>query len=73
MTFDIKTVTEQTIGFSFHVTIERESRTETGAKYPDKTVVKASLGGHADTLDEAKARLKDAVKMVREQLKEMKV
>jgi len=41
------------IGFGFSLSIEKEIRTETTAKYPDKTVLKAGLEGNADTFDEA--------------------
>jgi len=67
-----KSVTQKSIGFSFHVSIERELRAETGAKYPDKTIVKASLGGHADTMEEATENLKNATKLVKKQTQEVK-
>lgn len=66
-----KEVTTQAIGFSFHVSIEREIRTVTGAKYPDKTLIKASLGGHADTSDQAKTLLNEATKEIKKQLEEL--
>ena len=53
-------ILNKTIGFSFRIVVEREVRTATDAKYPDKTVIKADLGGHADTYDEARANLVDA-------------
>lgn len=64
-------VTTKTIGFSFSVSIEQEVRIDTGAKYPDKTVVKAALSGHADSYDEAVANLKTASQAVKEQIKEL--
>jgi len=39
-------IVNKTAGYSFHIKIEREIRTETGAKYPDKSVVSASLSGN---------------------------
>jgi len=67
-----KSVTQKSIGFSFYVSIEREIREETGAKYPDKTVVKASLGGNADTMEEVTENLKNATELVRKQTQEVK-
>lgn len=67
-----KSVTQKTIGFSFHVSIEREIRQKTDAKYPDKTIVKASLGGHADTMAGATTGLKAATDLVKAQVKEVK-
>ncbi|MBA7595187.1 hypothetical protein ES703_02146 [subsurface metagenome] len=67
-----QSVTHKTVGFSFNVSIEREVRVETGAKYPDKTVVKASMGGNAETMAEATDNLKKATELVREQTKEVK-
>ena len=48
------------IGFAFSFSIEKELRVETGAKYPDKTLIKGSLEGNADTYDEAVALLNKA-------------
>ena len=53
-------VVNKTVGFSFYIKIEREIRTETGAKYPDKSLVTANLGGNADSFEEAVKRLKQA-------------
>jgi len=53
-------VINKTVGFSFYVKVEREIRTETGAKYPDKALVTANLGGNADSFEEATKRLKEA-------------
>jgi|GEM_PF-3799821 len=53
-------ITQKTVGFSFHITIEKEKRVETGAKYPDKLITKASLGGHTETFGEAVQTLKRA-------------
>lgn len=64
-------ITNRTIGFSFHVSLEREIRTATGAKYPDKTIVKASLGGHAETFKQAQDQLRLATVEVRNQLDEL--
>jgi len=66
-----KIVTEQTIGFSYHVTLEKELRTNTGAKYPDKTVIKASLGGHVDTIAEAITQLKVCSTAIKTQIAEL--
>jgi len=46
-------VSNMTVGYSFHLKIERETRVDTGLKYPDKTVVSASLIGNASSLEEA--------------------
>lgn len=53
-------VTQKTVGFSWHISIETEKRTATDAKYPDKTVSKASLGGHADSYEDAVSQLREA-------------
>lgn len=66
-----QTVTQQAIGFSYSVTIEKELRTNTAAKYPDKTVLKATLSGHADTHDMAAVGLRDASKTVKKQISEL--
>jgi len=70
----VQTVERRDIGFRFHVSIDKELRTETGAKYPDKTVVHASLEGHEETYDAAVESLKTAkqelLKLVEEKPKE---
>lgn len=71
MSVESQAVTTKAIGYSFNVSVEREIRTDTGAKYPDKTVVKASLGGHADTFDAATSLLESAAKTVKEQIKKL--
>jgi len=48
------------IGFSFSISIEKELRTQTEAKYPDKTIVKASLEGNTDTYEQATEMLRKA-------------
>lgn len=63
-----KNVTTKTIGYSFNITIERETRTVTDAKYPDKTITKASLGGHAGTFEEVAGLLGKATEEIRKQL-----
>lgn len=69
-----QSVTHKTVGFSFSVSIEREIRDKTKeVKYPDKTIVKASLGGHTTTLEGAKEALKTATELVRKQTEEVKV
>lgn len=71
MSKEVQAVTTKAIGYSFNVSIEREIRTETESKYPDKTVVKASLGGHADTFDAATSLLEGAAKTVKEQIEKL--
>jgi len=44
-------ITNRTTGYSFHVKVEREIRTQTAAKYPDKTVAYATLSGNDDTFE----------------------
>lgn len=66
-----KTITQQAIGYGFSVSIEREIRTDTGAKYPDKTVVKASLSGHANTFEDAEKMLGDATEKVKEKVDDL--
>ena len=50
-------ITQKTVGYSWHISIEIEQRAVTAAKYPDKTVSKTSLGGHADSYEEAVKQL----------------
>ena len=66
-----KTITQQAIGFSYHVQVEKEIRSDSGLKFPDKTIVKASLGGHADTSEQAKTLLNEATKEIKKQLEEL--
>jgi len=67
---EIKNVINKTVGYSFSITIEREVRTETGAKYPDKQITKASVGGHGTTLDDVTKQLEAATEVVKKQVKE---
>jgi len=56
-----KTVVEtKKVGYSFSFSIEKELRSETGAKYPDKTIIKGSIEGNADTYEETVALMKKA-------------
>lgn len=71
MAVELKAITQKTIGFGFSVSIERELRTETSAKYPDKTVVKASLSGHSETYEEASSMLGEATKAVKEKIEQL--
>jgi len=57
---EIQTVVKMEVGYTWSISIEREIRTPTGAKYPDKTVVKAALTGHARTYEGAVTSLKQA-------------
>ena len=61
-------VTNRYVGFHFDIKIEKEIRTETGAKYPDKSVYVASLSGNAETFMEAVAQLHFARKELEEAL-----
>lgn len=70
MSVEKQEVTQKTVGYSFHISIETEKRVDSGTKYPDKTVAKASLAGHAETYEDAVASLKKATEAVREQLRE---
>jgi hypothetical protein len=53
-------VTKQEIGYRWHITIEKELRTSTGAKYPDKTVIHATLEGHEDSFQAAEKGIETA-------------
>lgn len=66
-----KEVTQQAIGFSFNVQVEREIRTDTGAKYPDKTTVKAGLSGHAATFEDASQLLENATQAVLDKISKL--
>jgi len=57
-------VIHQTIGYTFSLKIERETRVDTGLKYPDKTVVAATLGGNASSLEEASKEVELAKKTI---------
>ena len=48
------------VGFSFSVSIEKELRSDSGQKYPDKTIIKGSIEGNTDTYDETVALMKKA-------------
>lgn len=65
-----KEVTTKTVGYSFSITIERETRTATTAKYPDKQIIKATVGGHGATLDDVTKQLEAATEVVKKQVKE---
>ena len=54
------------LGHAYSVSIEREIRTSTEAKYPDKTIIKASLEGNTETYEEAVTKLKDSAKAILE-------
>lgn len=54
------TVVKMEVGYTWSISIEREIRTPTEAKYPDKTVIKASLTGHARTYEGAITSLNQA-------------
>lgn len=73
MAVELKAITQKAIGFGFSVSIEREIRVETGAKYPDKTLVKASLSGHADSYEEATTMLGEATKAVKEKIGQLEM
>lgn len=67
---EVKNVINKTIGYSFNITIERETRTATDAKYPDKQITKATVGGHGATLDDVTKQLEAATEVVKKQVKE---
>lgn len=73
MTSETQEITSKTVGYSFHVSIEKELRIVTGAKYPDKIVVKASVGGHEETFAEAVGSLKEATETVKTQLEALEI
>lgn len=72
MSVEKQVVTNQTVGYRWHISIERELRTESGAKYPDKTVLHATLEGNEDSYDKAKESLTSARKFLEEATKEAK-
>jgi len=65
-------ITNMAVGYHFDIKIEREIRTETGAKYPDKSVVTASLSGNAPTFDAVIEQAKKAREAIEELLVEKK-
>jgi hypothetical protein len=65
-------ITSTTVGYHFSITVEREIRTETGAKYPDKSVVTASLSGNAPSFEVAVEQAKTAKAEIEKLLAEKK-
>ncbi len=61
-------IVNKTAGYSFHIKIEKEVRTETGAKYPDKSVVSATLSGNDESFDAVVQHVKEAKKTIDEVL-----
>jgi len=59
-------------GYGFHITVEREIRTETGAKYPDKSVVTATLSGNDPSFEATTEHIKKAREAIEELLAEKK-
>ena len=53
-------IVQTEIGYTWHVSIDREIRKPTEAKCPDKTVIKASLTGHEMKYGEALTSLNHA-------------
>jgi hypothetical protein len=64
-------ITSKTVGFSWHVSVEVEHRevASGGIRYPDKTVTKMSLGGHADDYEAATIGLEEGALKIREEMK----
>ena len=60
------------VGYSFHVGIEEEIRVETGAKYPNKKIVKASISGHVDNMGLIGVALSSAREKVQKEIGVMK-
>ncbi len=66
-----KTVVEnRNVGARWFISVEKELRSETGAKYPDKTVIHASLEGNTETAEAAKQSLQDARAHLQKMLEE---
>ena len=65
-------ITSTTVGYHFSITVDREIRTETGAKYPDKSVVTASLSGNAPSFEAAVEQAKTAKAEIEKLLAEKK-
>lgn len=65
-------ITNMAVGYHFDIKIEREIRTETGAKYPDKSVVTASLSGNASSFEAIVEQAKKAREAIEELLVEKK-
>jgi hypothetical protein len=56
-----KTVVEnRSVGNRWFISLEKELREETGAKYPDKTVIHVSLEGYEDDYEAARLSLEQA-------------
>lgn len=58
------------IGYAFSISIEKELRIENVSKYPDKTIIKASLEGNTDTYEQAVDLLKKSKTDILAQVKE---
>lgn len=59
-------VTNQQVGYSFSISIEKETRTENSTKYPDKTVVSARLSGNEQSWEDVTKRLAEAKAKIKE-------
>lgn len=69
MSEETQTVTNKHVGYSFSVSIEKETREESGTKYPDKTVVSARLSGNEESFEAVEKRLAEAKAKIKEVLK----
>jgi len=63
-------VTNKHVGYSFSVSIEKETREKTDAKYPDKTVVSARISGNEESFEAVQKRLDAAKKEIKKVLGE---
>lgn len=60
MEIETQIVKNQHVGYSFSVSVEKETREESGTKYPDKTVVSARISGNEETFEAVTKRLDEA-------------
>lgn len=63
------TVVNQHVGYSFSVSVEKETRAVTKAKYPDKTVVSVRVSGNEESYEAVVKRLVEAKGEIRKVLK----
>jgi hypothetical protein len=63
------TVENRDVGHRWHISMEKELRIETGAKFPDKTVVSVSLEGNKISFEACKAQVENARQVIADKLR----
>jgi hypothetical protein len=63
-------IIQRQLGFSWSLSIERERRTDTGSRYPDKDVIQARVSGNCLTYTGAIEQLRNAKAEIEKLLRE---